>query len=143
MLSVEENTNVETIERYVDYINRNSSKPEINREKYLEFYSEDVRYCEMPSIFRSKGRSGGFDQIIQALETDRKQISDELFTAKRIIASGDMVALECEWKATIKLKNGLNPPGTLLTADAAIVFRLRNGKIIEENDYFCFAKPET
>jgi len=139
MHSQEEKQNLEIARRYVDVYNGITSGVGNIAE---EFFAEDFEWQEMPNIFRPKGRSGGVETVLKAVERENNRLAGELFTIRHAMASGDKIVLEIEWEATSTYEKGKFPPGTKLTANAVLIFIFKNGKIIQERDYFCFATPE-
>lgn len=65
-------------------------------------------------------------------------ITEQRYVIRQALESGDTLALDVDWTATLKLPLGQTPAGGRLKARLAMFVHFRNGKICEQTNFDCY-----
>jgi ketosteroid isomerase-like protein len=128
-----ESENIQTVRRYLEAIEKG-----VGFEEMSEFFTPDVVQIEYPNRFVVEGARRDLQQLREAGERGRKVIESQRYEVRNAMASGDTVALEVDWRATLKVPVGTIPAGGEMRAHFAVFFELRDGKIAVQRNYDCF-----
>src|SRR5262245_28872734 len=123
---------VETVRRYFDAIEH--GEPGAS----LEFFAEDVVQHEFPNRLVPNGAVRDLAALKEAAQRGRNVVTSQRFELLNAVASGDSVAVEASWTATLAVRIGSIPPGGEMRARFAIFFEFRDGKIVRQRNYDCF-----
>jgi ketosteroid isomerase-like protein len=93
-------------------------------------------------LFRA-GRSGGKRELLEALSFSERELRDRSMEITSCIASGDVVAFEAIWRATVAGSGARAPVGAKLEARLAQFVRMKDGKIISSHEYVCAPTVES
>ena len=74
-----------------------------------------------------------------AAERGAEAVRDQRYEVRSVIADGPLVALQVSWSATVLVPLGQTPAGATIRAELAMVLRFRDGRIVEQHSYDCFA----
>jgi ketosteroid isomerase-like protein len=134
MMSEEDKRNLELAARYIETIGNPSS----TIEDLKPFFDESIVWREMPNRFAPEGRTNDYAGMQASFEKGRQFVTEQVYTLRSAVASGDTVALEIGWRA--KMAKALPPfaAGDKLSAELASFIRLRDGKIVSQTDYPCY-----
>ena len=77
-------------------------------------------------------------QLREAGERGEKVVESQRYEIRTAIASGDTVALEVEWTATLKVPVGTLPAGGQMRAHFGVFLEFRDGRIAAQRNYDCF-----
>jgi ketosteroid isomerase-like protein len=128
-----ESANLQTVRRYLEAIEKG-----VDFSGMSEFFTPDVLQIEYPNRFVPEGARRGLQQLREAGERGRQVIASQRYEIRNAIASGDTVALEVDWTATLKVPVGTLPAGGQMRACFAVFFELRDGRIAMQRNYDCF-----
>lgn len=122
-----------TVRQFIDAYNHGV------RKAYEQFVTDEYEWRENPTSLFPKGRSGGRREVLEAVSLSESALGDEAIEIVSSIASGDTVALEGIWRATIAADMPLGRAGTKVESHMAMFLRVKNGKIISSHEYICTA----
>ena len=122
-----------TVRQFIDAYNHGV------RKAYEQFVTDEYEWRENPTSFFPKGRSGGRREVLEVVSLGESALRDEAIEIVSSIASGDKVALEGIWRATIAADMPLGRAGTKVESHMAMFLRVKNGKIISSHEYICTA----
>jgi ketosteroid isomerase-like protein len=125
--------NLQTVRRYFDAIERDAGFEEV-----AEFLAHDVVQVEYPNRFVVNGAQRDLAQLREAGERGRKAVESQRYEIRNAVASGDTVALEVEWTATLRVPVGTLPAGGQMRAHFGVFLELRDGRIAAQRNYDCF-----
>ena len=128
-----ENANLETARRYLAAIEN-----AVPFETLTQFFAPDVIQEEFPNQLVPKGARRDLAALREAGERGRKVVSAQAYEVRNAIASGDSVALEVIWTATLKVPFGSIPEGGTMRAHFGVFLDFRDGKIVAQRNYDCF-----
>ena len=129
----DESENLQTVRRYFDAIERDAAFEEI-----AEFFTPDVVQIEFPNRLVVDGARRDLAQLREAGERGRKVVESQRYEIRTAVASGNTVALEVEWTATLKVPVGTLPAGGRMQAHFGVFLEFRDGRIAEQRNYDCF-----
>lgn len=128
-----ENANLETARRYLVAI-----EDGVPFEVLAEFFSPDVIQEEFPNQLVPNGAWRDLAALREAGERGKKAVSAQRYEVRNALASGDSVALEVTWTATLKIPFGSIPAGGTMRAHFGVFLDFRGGKIVAQRNYDCF-----
>jgi ketosteroid isomerase-like protein len=102
------------------------------------FFAPDVVQEEFPNRLTPNGARRGLAEILEAAVRGRQVTTSQRYTVVNTIASGDQVALEVEWSATLAIPFGSIHAGGEMRARFAVFLEFRDGKIVRQRNYDCF-----
>ncbi|MQS16534.1 nuclear transport factor 2 family protein [Streptomyces kaniharaensis] len=101
-------------------------------EQFGALYTDDVVYTIGAYRIALRGR----DAFVGHIREYAGAVPDRKLTIKRVIASGDLIALETDFAGTSSgAVPALPPAGEPVTARFCTVLQLRDGKIAAQDDY--------
>ncbi|KQX39974.1 hypothetical protein ASD04_04815 [Devosia sp. Root436] len=100
----------------------------------------DMQFHELPNRIRP---AGGVDDLSAMMEGLRragegKVLSGQRYVFDDVIAVGDRVVVEARWEGDLVIPVGRLLPGDVMVAHICMVFRLKDGRIIEQRNYDCY-----
>lgn len=103
---------------------------------FLELYTDDCVWREMPTTLYPAGRSGGIAELRAAvadaaqsgLRNRRAQLHD-------VIADGTVAAMRFTWSADVSVDGPLGVAGSTVTREVAAFFEVRGGRIAEIREF--------
>lgn len=131
-MTIEEQNNLEIARRFLVTVGQGD--PEEN----LAFYAEDVVQVEFPNRLVPQGATRDLEALRQAGQRGSKAVTGQGYEIVNMVASGDQVAVEVIWTATLQVPLGDTPVGGQMRARFAIFLTFRDGKIIRQHNYDCF-----
>ena len=128
-----ESENLETIRRYFAAIEKGASSEEM-----AEFFTPDIVQIEFPNRLVVNGAQRDLAQLREASVRGRKVVEGQKYEIRNAVTSGNKVALEVEWTATVKVPVGTIPAGGQMRAHFGVFLELRDGRIARQHNYDCF-----
>jgi ketosteroid isomerase-like protein len=107
-------------------------------EALAAFFTLDVVQEEFPNRLVPNGARRDLAAILDASERGRKVTAAQRWEVLNAVASGDMVAVEFVWSATLAVAVGTIPAGGEMRGRFAAFLELRDGLIARQRSYDCF-----
>ena len=106
----------------------------------LPLMHPDIKFHELPNRIRPKG---GVDDFAAMQAGMRKAAEGRVLRSQRYILgdaieAGDRVVIEARWEGVVAIALGRLQPGDTMVAHICMVFRLMDGRIIEQRNYDCY-----
>ena len=101
------------------------------------FLHDEIRQTEFTSRLTPKGRTRGKAEMLADFERGKAMVASQTYGIRALISDGDRVCAETEWTGTLSVPLGTLKPGDAMRADFGVFFRVRDGRIIEQNNYDC------
>ena len=100
----------------------------------------EMRFHELPNRIRPKG---GVDDLAAMMAGLRRAGEGKVLRRQRyifgdVIAAGDRVVVEARWEGELAMPIGRLQAGETMVAHICMVFRLEDGRIIEQRNYDCY-----
>ncbi|MGW1871204.1 nuclear transport factor 2 family protein [Streptomyces mauvecolor] len=100
--------------------------------RFGALFTEDVAYTVSAYGFAFTGR----DAFVSHVQEYAAAVPDRTLAPRRIIADGDLIAVETDFAGTSSgTVPALPPAGQPVTAAFCTILRLRDGKIASQDDY--------
>ena len=126
--------NVAIVKSYVDAVTR------FDMEAAAGVLHPDMKFHELPNRIRPNGGADDLAAMMEGLRRsgERKVLTGQRYIICDVIAAGDRVVMEARWEGDLAVPLGRLQPGGTLVAHICMVFRLVDGKIIEQRNYDCY-----
>lgn len=107
-------------------------------EDVAEFCSPDMVFHEFPNRIAPEGRTRHAKDLRQGFEKGKQLLQSQTYDVKRVVESGDEVAVEVEWTGTLSVPVMNLPAGSVMKAFVAMFLTFRDGKIVSQRNYDCY-----
>jgi ketosteroid isomerase-like protein len=107
-------------------------------ERLFEFYSPDVVIEAFPNRIASQGSVRRAAEIRAAYEQGKKILRSQNYDVRRIVESGDEVAVELVWTGVLAVPVMGLAAGSDMKAFVAMFLTFREGKIVSQRNYDCY-----
>jgi ketosteroid isomerase-like protein len=104
----------------------------------LDVFAEDAQQIEFPNRLLPNGATRDRAALLEGFRRGKQVIREQRFELQKTIVSGDDVAYECIWTATLAASIGSLNPGDTMRARFGVFLTLRDGKIVSQRNYDCF-----
>jgi ketosteroid isomerase-like protein len=104
----------------------------------LRFFAPEIVQQEFPNRLVPNGATRTLEQLKEAALRGSKAVSGQRYELLNAFASGDQVAAEVQWSATLNVPIGNIAAGGQMRARFAIILEFRAGKIVRQRNYDCF-----
>lgn len=135
MLTEEEKQNLDLARRYIELV----SDPKTEPEDLKDVLDQSIVWHEMPNRFAPSGRVSDRATALSSFGKGWEYLPNQTYTLRHAMASEDTVALEISWTGDVEKPIGPFLEGDRLSAHIAIFLRFRDGKIVSQTDYPCYA----
>jgi ketosteroid isomerase-like protein len=98
-------------------------------------YTETVEWIELPRQTTPQGQRGNREAYLQNARRVLAFTPDRRMEIRNLVAQGDQVVLEVDWKGTTAQTMANLPAGTLIHYRVANFLTLAGGKIVKQVDY--------
>lgn len=98
----------------------------------------DIVQTEHPNKLYAKGQVRGRDEMLRDLPKGRTVLRSQSYPIETIFAAGDKVAVETRWEGILNVQLGRLQPGDAMVAHICMIFTLRDGKIVRQQNYDCY-----
>jgi len=127
-------TNSQIVQAYIAAVER------LDEPAVLSLLHSEMRFHELPNRIRP---AGGVDDIAAMRAGLRKAAEGKVLRGQRyivneVIAAGDRVIVEARWEGDLATPVGKLETGESLIAHLCMIFRLKDGQIIEQRNYDCY-----
>lgn len=107
-------------------------------EKVAEFYAPDVVVQEFPNRIAPQGGFRRAGDLREAYERGRKIMRSQRYDVRRIVESGDDVAVELEWTGVLAAPVMNQAAASEMKAFVAMFVTFRDGQIASQRNYDCY-----
>ena len=104
----------------------------------LAYYAPDIVQREFPNRLVVDGATRDLAALRVGVARGEQAVREERYEIVRALESGDEVALELIWTATLRVPLGALPAGGVMRAYLAMFLTWRDGKIVSQRNYDCF-----
>ncbi|MGV3622342.1 MAG: nuclear transport factor 2 family protein [Archangium sp.] len=102
------------------------------------FLADDFVFHELPNRLVPEGRVRPLDKTLEASAMAPKVLQEQRYEIRRELAAGELVALDVDWSATLKVPLGMTPAGGRISARICMWVKFRDGKICEQTNFDCY-----
>jgi ketosteroid isomerase-like protein len=103
----------------------------------LDFYADGVEQVEHPNAIKPTGDRRGIEQMQVDFEKGKRLLSRQQYEVRSAVVNGERVAVEVLWTGELAVALGSLQPGDVMRVQSAIFFRVRDGKIVSQENYDC------
>jgi len=93
---------------------------------------------ERPNRLYKDGQVRGFEQMMRDLPRAAQVLQRQSYDVATVFASGEQVVVEARWEGIVNVPLGRLMPGDAMVAHIAMVFTLKDGKIVRQVNYDCY-----
>jgi ketosteroid isomerase-like protein len=111
---------------------------EADEERLAGFFTPDVEQREFPNRLVERGAVRNLAELLAGSRKGRTVVRDQRYAVKSALVQGERVALEVTWSARLKVPLGRLSAGDTMTAESAMFFRVRDGRLAEQHNFDCF-----
>lgn len=127
-------TNTEIVEAYIAAVQR------FDAAAVAALLHPEMKFHELPNRIRP---AGGVDDLAAMMAGLRRAAEGKVLSSQRymigdIIAAGDRVMVEARWEGVLAIPIGRLAPDDAMVAHICMVFRLVDGRIVEQRNYDCY-----
>ena len=125
--------NIAIARRYLQAIEAGSTGADL-----AAFFTPDVVQEEFPNRLVTQGARRDLAALLAGAEQGQRVVSRQRYDVQNVLATGDQVAVEVVWTATLNVPVGSLPAGGEMRAHFAVFLEFRDGKIAAQRNYDCF-----
>ena len=104
----------------------------------LEFLHPDVEQVDHPSLMNPRGGRRELAEILAASTAGAGMIDEQRYDVRRVVASGDDVVVQVDWRGRVAQSLGTGPVGTRLHSNSVISFGIDGDRIRRVEAYDCY-----
>lgn len=97
-----------------------------------------IEQVERPNRLYKDGQVRGFEQRMRDLPRAAQVLQRQSYDVATVFASGEQVVVEARWEGIVNVPLGRLMPGDAMVAHIAMVFTLKDGKIVRQVNYDCY-----
>jgi ketosteroid isomerase-like protein len=102
------------------------------------FLAPDILHEEFPNRLTPNGARNGLAEMLEGAMRGQRATIAQRYDVVHALATENEVALEVNWRATLRVPLGSIPAGGEMRARFAVFMEFRDGKIIRQRNYDCF-----
>jgi ketosteroid isomerase-like protein len=127
-------TNAEIVRTYVDAVQR------FDEATAFALLHPEMMFHELPNRIRPKGGVDDMAAIVAGFRraAEGKVLASQRYVIGDVIEAGERVVVEARWEGNVAIALGRLQPGDTMVAHICMVFRLVDGRIIEQRNYDCY-----
>jgi len=91
-----------------------------------------------PNAIAPQGSRRDRAQMLASAVHGQALVGDQRWDVRGAIVQGETVAMEVEWRGTLRVALGALPAGKELHARFAMFLELRDGRIVKQRNYDCY-----
>ena len=99
----------------------------------------EIQFEELPNRVTPRGRVSDLAAMRLGAERGRELLRSQTYEVVAGFAAGAQVVLEVKWTGVLAVPLAALAPGDALTAQCAMIFELKDGKIFRQRNYDCYA----
>jgi ketosteroid isomerase-like protein len=125
--------NIAVARRYLQAIETGTTGADL-----AAFFTPDVVQEEFPNRLVMQGARRDLAALLAGAEQGQRVVARQQYEVRNVLATGDQVALEVVWTATLHVPVGSLPAGGEMRAHFAVFLEFHDGKIVAQRNYDCF-----
>jgi hypothetical protein len=102
------------------------------------FVAPGIEQIELPNRLVPAWARHDLASMLAGAERGQRAVRGQRYDVVHALVSGDRVALEVAWSATLLVPLGTLAPGDTLRAHLAFFFELEAGLIVRQRNYDCY-----
>lgn len=106
---------------------------------YSEILHPDVVFYDNPNLINKVGQVRNASKGMAGVAVGQKILAAQRYDFIEIIETGDKLIIECIWTGTMAIDAGHLKQGQQLKAYICMIVEFKNGKIISQRNYDCYA----
>jgi ketosteroid isomerase-like protein len=103
----------------------------------FDLYANDIEQIEHPNAIKPGGDRRHIGQLRADFDKGRGLLTSQQYEIRSAIVSGDQVAAQVLWTGVLAVPLGSLQPGDKMRVHSSIIFRVRNGKIVAQENFDC------
>jgi ketosteroid isomerase-like protein len=124
----------DVVERYLALIADHDSDPA----ELAALLHEGFRFVERPNLVSPRGSERDREEVVRSLAAGRELLSSQRYDVRDHLVSGDRVVSRVVWTGTVARDAGPFAAGAELRAESTMHFVVRDGLIVEQENFDCF-----
>lgn len=124
--------NMEVVRTYLGAVER------LDVEAAVACLDPAIEQVERPNRLYKDGQVRGFEQVMRDLPRAAQVLQRQSYDVATVFASGEQVVVEARWEGIVNVPLGRLMPGDAMVAHIAMVFTLKDGKIVRQVNYDCY-----
>lgn len=97
-----------------------------------------IEQVERPNRLYKDGQVRGFEQVMRDLPRAAQVLQRQRYDVATVFASGEQVVVEARWEGIVNVPLGRLMPGDAMVAHIAMIFTVKDGKIVRQVNYDCY-----
>lgn len=97
-----------------------------------------IEQVERPNRLYKDGQVRGFEQMKRDLPRAAQVLQRQSYDVATVFASGEQVVVEARWEGIVNVPLGRLMPGDAMVAHIAMIFTVKDGKIVRQVNYDCY-----
>lgn len=97
-----------------------------------------IEQVERPNRLYKDGQVRGFEQMMRNLPRAAQVLQRQSYDVATVFASGEQVVVEARWEGIVNVPLGRLMPGDAMVAHIAMIFTVKDGKIVRQVNYDCY-----
>lgn len=97
-----------------------------------------IEQVERPNRLYKDGQVRGFEQRMRDLPRAAQVLQRQSYDVATVFASGEQVVVEARWEGIVNVPLGRLMPGDAMVAHIAMIFTVKDGKIVRQVNYDCY-----
>lgn len=97
-----------------------------------------IEQVERPNRLYKDGQVRGFEQVMRDLPRAAQVLQRQSYDVATVFASGEQVVVEARWEGIVNVPLGRLMPGDAMVAHIAMIFTVKDGKIVRQVNYDCY-----
>lgn len=97
-----------------------------------------IEQVERPNRLYKDGQVRGFEQMMRDLPRAAQVLQRQSYDVATVFASGEQVVVEARWEGIVNVPLGRLMPGDAMVAHIAMIFTVKDGKIVRQVNYDCY-----
>jgi ketosteroid isomerase-like protein len=113
--------------------------PTEGEESVTALLDADIRIVEHPNMLSPKGSVRSRAELIDGLINGRALLRAQSYHVHEILVHGERAAVRLTWRAILDADAGKVGAGAELVAHSAVFLTVRDGVIVEQESFDCYA----
>lgn len=98
----------------------------------------DMVFIEMPNLVNVKGTHRDLAAMKEGLPKGRQILRSQSYDFIEVTEAAERLIVEARWQGIVAIPLGGLKPGDAMVAHICMMFRFRDGRIVEQKNYDCY-----